>query len=198
MSCTICHKECSVINKNLEDDDEEESKKEDSKDAELHFICEAFGSLKKSVEDAIAEGTMNMCPGCKIAPGRKDDLCNHMRCNNCQTEWCYCCGRSLGARDHDHLFSEDDEWMEDQDKCPLYLGEFFYVDKTWPSNQSKALDEYHNQKILFLLKKAILSMKEEDRTNVWKYFPGSVNPYKLEDVVKFELREIFKKRWNKH
>ena len=22
----------------------------------------------------------------------KDDACTHMHCDNCNTEWCYCCG----------------------------------------------------------------------------------------------------------
>lgn len=78
------------------------------------------------------------------------------------------------------------------------MKEFHEKDKTWPYDDMEAVDEYHREKILYCLKNVIQDMSDDDRKRVWKHFPESVNPYKLEDVLKFELRDVFRERWTKY
>ena len=199
MSCTVCHKECVFIskNQNYDEDEEEETKEADNKDAERHFLCEELAPLKKKVEDAILEGNTNSCPKCKFKVGRKDEKCNQINCINCGIQWCYCCGKALDdVGGMPHLFSGND-WQIEKKNCPAWLKEFHEKDQTWPDDDSKAVDEYHREKILYCLQNVILSMSDDDRKRVWKNFPESVYPYKLEDVLKFELRKVFRRRWTK-
>ena len=104
----------------------------------------------------------------------------------------------------EHLFPKSKEdklvfiWQTDKKYCPNYLEEFHLKDKTWPNDKQGALDEYHYQKVLYFLKNALLLMSDEERKKVWKYFPESVNPYQLNDVLKFEVRDVLKERLSKN
>ena len=74
-----------------EDDEDDEEMEEDF--MLRHFKWYEFRDLKAEFESAIEKGNKRFCPGWNIG-GIKNDDWTHMTCDNCNTRYCYLCGKS--------------------------------------------------------------------------------------------------------
>ena len=62
------------------------------------FVCETC-----TVAEQLSAPNEKKCPGCK-APTIKSYGCNHIRCSQCETHWCYVCGDKFDhSTIYDHL-----------------------------------------------------------------------------------------------
>merc|ERR1719333_505727 len=116
---------------------------------EKHLRCGELYAEKKAFEEAIIAGQSVPCPQCGLS-GRKDDtggeVCTHMRCASCNTEWCYCCGKSVDEVDKarrsglaagEPLYGHNEDWESNPKRCPMYLHHIMEVDDEW----NKAINE---------------------------------------------------------
>eukprot|EP01016_Furgasonia_blochmanni_P056677 TRINITY_DN9703_c0_g1_i1.p1 TRINITY_DN9703_c0_g1~~TRINITY_DN9703_c0_g1_i1.p1 ORF type:complete len:241 (+),score=48.24 TRINITY_DN9703_c0_g1_i1:64-786(+) len=158
MSCTECLEE---IERPPEDYDEYEEEKYGELEAKggavYHLECALYREDKEKWEKALADGGRMSCPQCGVG-GRKDDACTHMTCEVCSTIWCYFCGKresEVGG------FSwHNDNWKEDETKCPLYFFEIQYYDERWPEDDESCQAFFHRIKTLSLLRKVLTEMGE--------------------------------------
>lgn len=84
----LCSKISCFVCKNEVDDGDESN-------VNYHIKCASLGDLKRDFDDTILAGVTVSCPTCNLA-GVKDYGCLHMHCPNCDTHWCYVCGKNLG------------------------------------------------------------------------------------------------------
>ena len=87
-SCSICHKEFKIPSSDFGITDQEYEELKSDKGMMTHTKCYKYKQIKEDWDNAIDQGTRRRCPSCGVG-GIKDDACTHMRCDNCQTEWCY-------------------------------------------------------------------------------------------------------------
>jgi len=181
MSCTVCH---------LVSDDE--------KSFERHItLCASYGPLLKEVSDIVSQGYVGKCPGCG-GSGMKDDNCTHMNCPRCQSTWCYMCGLASKECDVEKgtvwPIGHSVDWKTNSKRCPIYLQELHAVDGTWPETSAGALETFHRDKVLRLLKKCIDKNGRAKIAEMLRVFPVALNGFNLDECVKFKERKFFSNR----
>ena len=183
-SCNICHKQVQV----QPSYDEDEYEEGDFGDFGTHFQCEEFKDIKKQIEDAFFEGSINRCPHCGYE-GQKDDACTHMQCMRCDEEWCYCCGKKQEELDvpGEEYLGHQNEWQDNKRRCPLYLEEFRIEDEDWPEEGTAAVEMYHQQKTCYLLRKLVEKLDQRELGEALDHFPGLMNGFELKEILEFEL-----------
>jgi hypothetical protein len=138
---------------------EQEKTKAHERDIQEQFT--EIGNLKHSVIEALTRGVTVCCPQCKTK-GEKDDKCMHIRCQSCDSEWCYCCGRrrgSNGTRDicsREHGCDSTSPFLESQ---PGW--ENFSLKHENPGEG--ALHEFHRRRMAYFLKQ----VKQTTDSSLW-------------------------------
>ena len=163
-SCIVCKREVIDDNLDSEDDDEDDCQNDSDingdnneyhyKRLKFHMKCSELALFKEKFDKIIESSTGVRCPGCGII-GRKDNACNHMSCLNCETQWCYFCGKKEGDLDTDNenIYHHFNDWQVNSNRCPMYLNNISEVDSSWPEDGEAVLDYFHRQRTLRLLNK---------------------------------------------
>lgn len=115
------------------------------------------------------------CPNCGEV-GQKDLQCTHVKCERCQTRFCYCCGKSQemlraeqpGLRD---LFEHNVGFPARRASCPRYLEQMSKLSRAnrrigvdgCPPNASGALTWFHRQRTI----EALAKTKRELGPELW-------------------------------
>eukprot|EP00667_Euglena_gracilis_P009204 EG_transcript_9329 len=66
---------------------------------DLRETCQQFEERCKALDDASAQFVMRtskQCPGCQVQT-YKFTGCNHMKCTQCNVDWCWLCGEELAV-----------------------------------------------------------------------------------------------------
>ena len=153
ITCFVCKTE--VFDTEIDSDNEylDDFQVENlDKGLKYHMKCVELASFKERFEKIIENSTGIQCPGCAIV-GRKDDACNHMTCVNCETEWCYFCGKKILNEDNGSVYDHFDNWRYNNSHCPLYLYNISEIDDSWPEDGEAVIDYFHRQRTLRLLNK---------------------------------------------
>ena len=99
-----------------------------------HEKCYLSKDIKNDWEEALAKGTKRSCPECGVG-GVKDDSCTHMTCDNCNTVWCYLCGKKESDLDKSDsngtIYKHNDNWNTNSKRCPMYLTQIGQIDDRW-------------------------------------------------------------------
>ncbi len=196
-SCTICYKHI-LYNQDYEDYDDLYQIPYTDKDPEFHFKCYEFKEFHENFQKCLEEGNMNKCPTCGYK-GQKDENCCHMVCGNCSENWCYCCMKKI-EKNEEHW---NQTFVENQNKCPIYLDMFSEHYDEWPEDEDYASDKssnqsvvfYHQQKLFYLLKKEILKCGQEKVKEILSCFPNLLNNISLDEIINFDLIEPLKLRF---
>jgi hypothetical protein len=120
-----------------------------------------LGNLRHAVLEALTKGGTVCCPQCKTK-GEKDDQCMHIKCESCNTEWCYCCGRPRGSNGTRSMCSRQNgcdamsPYLENQ---PGW--DHFAIGDESPGQG--ALHEFHRRRIAYFLKQ----LKECTGATLW-------------------------------
>ena len=117
----------------------------------LHNM-DADGMVRHRIDMALSEGALQQCPNAKCGTFvlRDNATCTAMKCSQCNTPWCYFCGREvLDFRQHNR------NWQKDASQCPRFLDEHPQLAGT--PIQSLAL--FHYYKTLRLLREARRAME---------------------------------------
>ena len=99
-------------------------------------------------QEAVSIRSFRRCPNCKSG-GRKDEASAHMTCTElkCKKEWCYVCGKSKDEVDKEKGYTSFSghyfDWKTDSKRCPQFLQQVNSIDKRYPDDAAKSLDEFH-------------------------------------------------------
>jgi hypothetical protein len=139
----------------------------------FHMKCSALAAEKQKFDDVIKTSVGVPCPGCGII-GRKDDACNHMGCQNCQTSWCYMCGKKESELDisaeRSGIYGHFVDWETNSKRCPMYLCNVCDADDDWPEDPYEALNFFHRERTLRLLNKLHVEIGDAKWTELENHF----------------------------
>lgn len=183
--CIKCEKRsCYTCLLEITEDYYSSDEEDDIDGIKYHLNCAKVGPLKKLVEKAIEDGSVQVCPTCKLR-GQKDENCTHIQCVNCQTMWCYVCGKSeseVEKGDGENIFGHNENWDIDTKRCPMYLHQIYEVDESWPEGEDiDSLAHFHRLKSLKLLSQLYRDHKD-DMELLIKVFPQCLGGFSLEDI----------------
>mmetsp|Transcript_8724 Transcript_8724/g.12679 ORF Transcript_8724/g.12679 Transcript_8724/m.12679 type:complete len:713 (-) Transcript_8724:109-2247(-) len=107
-----------------------------------------LANLKDQVLEALTQGSMVCCPQCSTQ-GEKDDQCMHIKCEACETHFCYCCGRKRGS---------DRQYCSRQHGCDS-ITPYLENNPGWNrfalSEETRgqgALNEFHRRRMAYFIK----------------------------------------------
>ena len=133
----------------------------------------ALGNLRHAVIEALTRGGTVCCPQCN-AKGDKDDQCMHIKCDSCNTEWCYCCGRPRGSNGTREMCSRSNG-------CDS-VAAFLESQQGWSQfamrNETPgegALHEFHRRRIAYFLKQLKQSTESELWAELRSNYPDILN-----------------------
>uniref|UniRef100_A0A914EMI6 RING-type domain-containing protein n=1 Tax=Acrobeloides nanus TaxID=290746 RepID=A0A914EMI6_9BILA len=162
---------------------------------ERHFKCNSLRALKHEFDSVIQKGQGDECPKCHLIGNKNPGDCCHMTCPQCETEWCYICGKSqeeLGIGDfYSHFTDPDSDNAETG--CYMYLTELYEagrivvtiddIDTDEDTIDSAITDEYHRRRTLFLLKKFHEKHGSDAFNELMEQFPAVENcGYSLQEI----------------
>jgi len=76
-------------------------------DHHISVTCEDARTSDYATQRAIEKGEIVLCPGCKTTTSRIDG-CNHMKCTDCGTHYCWTCSIELHPQDpYSHYHTSD-------------------------------------------------------------------------------------------
>ena len=167
---------------------------------EPHTKCPQMYKLLKEFEIIIQNSLGVPCPQCCVL-GRKDvQGCNHMVCNNCETEWCYFCGKKAAELDMElpgNFYSHFNDWKIRESRCPTYLYEVSEIDEKWPSDSAASLEYFHSQRTLRELKLFTQRVGDAVYAEMKGNFSIVANSgFTDNDVISVNLNESLFKRQN--
>lgn len=122
--------------------------------------------MKKIVHDTIISSSQVFCPSC-LTGGRKSLDCNHITCPTCCCMYCYVCAKQESdlnkADEYGDIYSHNEQWTENEERCPMYLREIYQSDNRYPvEDESEALNLFHEMKIKKALKQLFDTLKKEE------------------------------------
>lgn len=148
--------------------------------------------LRKIVMEVIERESQVFCPECLIG-GRKDLECTHITCSNCDIRYCYVCGKKesdLNKSDEDgDIFGHNDDWMTQEQRCPMYFREIFEYDSRYSGQEEDAMNFFHLLKIQKALKELFqhLDIKDikdmEDQYNLLKSYNLNIQAIMEKDIT---------------
>ncbi|CAI2375339.1 unnamed protein product [Moneuplotes crassus] len=193
-SCSVCFKEFKVPKGMAVTEDElEEMKSEEGMMS--HYKCYEHKDIKEDWDKAIEEGTKRYCPECKVG-GIKDDECTHMTCDNCNTVWCYLCGKKEADLDksdpNGNIFKHNDDWNTNSKRCPQYLYQIGQIDDRWSTaSDSQAKAFFHKLLTYKSIRNFFKKYKTSEFKDLCSVFPQVANHgYDLYDVKTIDLTII--------
>ena len=144
-----------------------------------HMKCLEYEPLKLKWEKALLKGEQRRCPGCKIT-GVKDDHCTHMKCSNCDTIWCYFCGKPENQLDKSDsnggIFRHNDDWENNSKRCPTYLNDIASIDERWKfGNDSDAKEFFHKLLTLKQIRRFIHNHSKKEFNKLCDRFKSVAN-----------------------
>ncbi|CAI2374492.1 unnamed protein product [Moneuplotes crassus] len=193
-SCSICFKEFKIPEGMAVTEDELEEMKEEG-GMLTHHKCYEYKDIKEDWDKAIESGTKRYCPKCKVG-GVKDDACTHMVCDNCDTIWCYFCGKEeakLNKSDpKGSIYRHNDDWHINPKRCPMYLIDIGQIDQRWNTeNDEEAKEFFHKILIYKNVKKFFRKYKRRDFKALCKVFPSVDNHgFNLTKIMKTKVTLI--------
>ncbi len=119
VQCSECQKNfCSRCNYQYE-------QKQEKLSAACDRCTGEMAACRKKIFGALMEAHSTPCPQCNHR-WIKNLACTHMRCEQCQTEFCYVCGLSLRQLQEEdetitHLWQHNEDYPWKPKTCPLYL-----------------------------------------------------------------------------
>jgi len=206
-SCVFCFKHIAWHNRRRQD------KGLENKQAEEHFECAELAPAKEIWTKALERAEKVPCPECSVG-GRKDDGCTHMTCPQCQTEYCYVCGKKNSECDKEKGADFDQRsmmphhvnWQENSQRCPMYLNEIPAVDQRWPplpkGDNPALLQEHSEACVAFfhqlrakqLLRDAVRRMEKGDFKKLCAKYGVHANcGYDMDEVMQEEDNPIIKR-----
>jgi hypothetical protein len=147
-----CHKKTCTI-----------CKKEYMPDDDSHLQCLEMQDIKAELDEAIEKGSKRTCPKCGYS-GVKDEACSHINCPKCKRYFCYVCGLycdDCPGTYGDGGFGEHNEnWQEDEQRCPMYMYEIQGHDERWPGDEVECIAFLHTKLCLQNLKAIVQKYRE--------------------------------------
>lgn len=160
-----------------------------------HYSCYEYKDIKADWEKALEKGTKRYCPECKVG-GIKDDACTHMTCDNCNTVWCYLCGKSEANCDksdpNGNIFKHNDNWDTHPRRCPMYLTQIGQIDFRWSTENDEKPKEFLHRILTYVeIRKFFIKYSNKEFNNLCKVFPSVANHgYDLHEAKTMDLTLI--------
>ncbi|CAI2375473.1 unnamed protein product [Moneuplotes crassus] len=193
-SCSVCFKEFEIPSSSYVYKQEFEELKSES-GMFSHHKCFKHRKAKKAWDKALENGTKRSCPECKVG-GVKDDACTHMTCDNCNTVWCYFCGKKDSDLDKSdpkgNIYKHNEDWETNSKRCPMYLTQISAIDPRWSSHSDQeAKDFFHKIRTYKKIKRFFKKYSHKKFYKLCKVFPMvSQHGYDLEEVFTIDLKLI--------
>ncbi|CAI2374520.1 unnamed protein product [Moneuplotes crassus] len=150
-SCSVCFKEFKVP-KGMAVTEDELGKMKEEGGMLTHHKCYEYKDVKEDWDKAIESGTKRCCPECKVG-GIKDDACTHMICDNCNTVWCYFCGKKESDLDksdpNGNIFKHNEDWEINDKRCPMYLTQIGQIDDRWSCDSDKEAKAFFHKLLTY-------------------------------------------------
>jgi len=118
----------------------------------LHNL-DADGMVRHRINEALTHGSVQRCPNsqCGALVQRDNTACTGMKCDLCNTNFCYFCGKAFPSlREHNR------DWETNSTRCPRFLD----VHPKLIGTPIESLARFHHLKTLRLLRETRRAMEE--------------------------------------
>eukprot|EP01038_Epipyxis_sp_PR26KG_P011032 gene11032-14813_t len=194
-SCFHCKVQCQPPKEDGYEDDEFNNST-DSSAFIYHLECAELSPYKEEIENAIHLGAGVVCPNCQHF-GRKDDACTHMTCVSCTSVFCYVCGKLEANCDKadpsQNIFSHNEDWDLNVQRCPMHLTEIVQVDDRWGMEDSICVAFLSRLNTVKLLRAALVKMgRPMFQRLINKYDSVRNCGYNEDDIMNTDITVIYR------
>ena len=193
-SCSICHREFKVPSNGFNITEEEFEEIKSDTGMMSHTKCYQYKQIKDDWEKALEEGIKRKCPSWGVG-GIKNDACTHMRCNNCQTQWCYVWAKALEDLNYDPsrspMYGHNVNWNTNPRRCPMYLTEIHQIDDRYTQDDQEWKMLFHKLLTYKNIKKFFDEYHQLQFDELCQVFPSVLNHgYDIEEALTTDLTII--------